>query len=61
MGSTPFTDPDTVVDLYADAGRNRQRTNALPTMTSGENATSTIIDLAGSRATETPSFVRDRL
>ncbi|MEV0768602.1 class I SAM-dependent methyltransferase [Nocardia salmonicida] len=51
MTSTPFTDPDTVADLYADAGRTQQRTSALLTAkTSGDNATATIVDLAARHA-----------
>lgn len=56
MTSTPFTDPDTVATLYADAGRTQQRTNALLTAkTSGDNATATIVDLAARHAPKHPT------
>lgn len=56
MTSTPFTDPDTVAGLYADAGRTQQRTNALLTAkTRGENATTTIVDLAARHAPQHPA------
>ncbi|MEV0334527.1 class I SAM-dependent methyltransferase [Nocardia sp. NPDC050717] len=57
MTSTPFTDPDTVAGLYADAGRTQQRTNALLTAkTRGENATTTIVDLATRYAPKHPTI-----
>ncbi|GGN65878.1 class I SAM-dependent methyltransferase [Nocardia rhizosphaerihabitans] len=56
MTSTPFTDPDTVARLYADAGRTQQRTNALLTAkTSGDNATATIVDLVAHHAPKHPT------
>ncbi len=56
MTSTPFTDPDTVAGLYADAGRTKQRTSALLTAkTGGDNATATIVDLAVHQAPEHPA------
>ncbi|MGW0324475.1 class I SAM-dependent methyltransferase [Nocardia sp. NPDC003183] len=55
MTSTPFTDPDTVAGLYADAGRTQQRTSALLTAkTGGDNATATIVDLAAHQAPNHP-------
>ncbi|MEV0688369.1 class I SAM-dependent methyltransferase [Nocardia sp. NPDC050378] len=55
MTSTPFTDPDTVVGLYADAGRTQRRTSALlAAKISGENATTTIVDLATGHAPKQP-------
>ncbi|MFI5501085.1 class I SAM-dependent methyltransferase [Nocardia asteroides] len=55
MTSTPFTDPDTVAGLYADAGRTQQRTNALLTAkTRGENATAAIVDLAARHSRPRP-------
>jgi ubiquinone/menaquinone biosynthesis C-methylase UbiE len=56
MTSTPFTDPETVAGLYADAGRTQQRTSALLTAKiSGENATATIVDLAARNSPHRPS------
>lgn len=56
MTSTPFTDPDTVAGLYANAGRTQQRTSALLTAKiSGENATTTIVDLAARHSPSHPS------
>jgi SAM-dependent methyltransferase len=48
MPATPFTDPDLVAGpLYATAGRLAQRTGALhAAKISGDNATTTIVDLA---------------
>ncbi|MGS2811631.1 class I SAM-dependent methyltransferase [Nocardia sp. MW-W600-9] len=56
MTSTPFTDPDSVAGLYADAGRTEQRTSALLTAkTSGDNATATIVGLAAHHAPKSPA------
>ncbi len=56
MTSTPFTDPDTVAGLYANAGRTQRRTSALLTAkTTGENATTTIVDLATRHAPKHPT------
>ncbi|WP_036529640.1 class I SAM-dependent methyltransferase [Nocardia sp. CNY236] len=55
MTSTPFTDPDTVAALYADAARTQQRTGALLTAkTGGDDATATIVDLAARHAQDRP-------
>lgn len=56
MSATPFTDPHLVGGpLYATAGRLAQRTGALhAAKISGDDATTTIVDLAAQTAPATP-------
>ncbi|WP_409493973.1 class I SAM-dependent methyltransferase [Amycolatopsis sp. cmx-11-12] len=56
MPATPFTDPDLIAgQLYADADRIQQRTNALHTAKiAGDDATATLVELAAHSAPPSP-------